>query len=176
MLGISVLGSGMFREHSFNINFTVNLDPQFSQGLMSQPQLGRPPLLFIFIFLGHVACGIFVLQAGINPGPQRWKCRVLNHQTTRDSPFLMFSQSWGCRAAASRTGREHGFPCLPPSGGEQTGSHRERQVSPGCDNSTVRVTAWLSQSPPLCAWRGPGTTAQDREVSSPLDRLLPLSE
>lgn len=41
---------------------------------------GRKRMLYLFVYLlrsCHVACGIFILQAGVEPGSWHWKCQVL---------------------------------------------------------------------------------------------------
>lgn len=43
-------------------------------------------LLFIYLFWSHVvACGILVLDQGLNSGLLQWKCGV-NHEATREVP------------------------------------------------------------------------------------------
>ena len=66
LLGVSVLGSGMFREHSFNINFTVNLDPEFSQ--VGHSWANHLFSLFLFFWATLLVGSLFPNQESI-PGP-----------------------------------------------------------------------------------------------------------
>ena len=52
-------------------------------------------LLFLFVlfylFIGHAACGILVLQPGFEPMPLPLGAQSLNHWTTREVPSLLFN-------------------------------------------------------------------------------------
>ena len=47
------------------------------------------PSLFFF-WLRCTAWEILVTQPGIRPCPLQWKCRVFNHWTTREFPYISF--------------------------------------------------------------------------------------
>ena len=55
------------------------------QATPSSLDLGSFPFFFFF-WLHQAACGTFVPQPGIEPGPQQWK-QSPNHWTTREVPL-----------------------------------------------------------------------------------------
>ena len=58
------------------------------QATPSSLDLGSFPFFFFF-WLHQAACGTFVPQPGIEPGPQQWK-QSPNHWTTREVPLAPF--------------------------------------------------------------------------------------
>ena len=68
--------------------------PRSSHHLTSLPPYGLSICLFFFfnfliIFFPqpcHAACGILVLQPGMEPGPSAMRARSPNHLTTREFP------------------------------------------------------------------------------------------
>ena len=48
-------------------------------------------IIFLFIWLCPVACGILVPQPGIKPAPPALEVWSLNHWTTREVPAYIFN-------------------------------------------------------------------------------------